>query len=299
MNDMQMRCFLMVAKHLNFTHAANQMFLSQQAVSKYVAKLEEELDCELLIRSTREVKLTYAGECYKKVFTDFFDALADAEKRIEIHSIQQEGILRLGILYDITIPQDRFRMLTESARAAGLEMRIERYEMMDIIQLLIDGKLDLVVTYGSILERSPTAAHLDSLKIQDFSLVFNFSELHPRAAEFHAVRDLDGELFITYRQHNDRRSIAEVRKDFAEKLLEHGVRSTNVEVMPNMASVDTAVEMGLGIGKCSTLNVSAHKPGIHSIPAPNSQAELIMAWRRDSVTLRQQEFITNVREKLP
>ena len=58
----QLRAFVAVAEELNFTRAAERLHLGQQAVSKSVGQLERELGVALLERTTREVRLTPAGD---------------------------------------------------------------------------------------------------------------------------------------------------------------------------------------------------------------------------------------------
>jgi len=57
-----LRAFVVVAQERNFTRAAERLHLAQQAVSKTIAQLEAELGVALLERTTREVRLTAAGE---------------------------------------------------------------------------------------------------------------------------------------------------------------------------------------------------------------------------------------------
>lgn len=57
----QLRAFVAVAEELNFTRAAERLFLGQQAVSKSIRQLERELGVVLLERTTHEVRLTAAG----------------------------------------------------------------------------------------------------------------------------------------------------------------------------------------------------------------------------------------------
>ncbi|KTR98348.1 LysR family transcriptional regulator [Pantoea dispersa] len=63
----QMRHFIAVAEHENFTRAAQSMHIVQSALSTSIKQLEEELGTPLFIRSTRQVRLTMAG----KVFLDY------------------------------------------------------------------------------------------------------------------------------------------------------------------------------------------------------------------------------------
>lgn len=57
-----LRAFICVAEELNFSRAANRLFLSQPALSRQIRALERLIGCELLRRSTHNVDLTPAGE---------------------------------------------------------------------------------------------------------------------------------------------------------------------------------------------------------------------------------------------
>lgn len=61
MNTTQLECFVNLANTLNFMKTAEQMSLSQPAVSKQIQALEQELAAKLFIRTTRSVSLTDAG----------------------------------------------------------------------------------------------------------------------------------------------------------------------------------------------------------------------------------------------
>ena len=59
-----MRAFVAVVAEGSFSNASSAIQLSPQLVSKYVSKLEEQLDVRLLHRTTRKVSLTEAGTHY-------------------------------------------------------------------------------------------------------------------------------------------------------------------------------------------------------------------------------------------
>lgn len=61
MTTEQMRTFLAVADCLNFTKAAEKLYLSQPTISRQIQSLEEECKTPLLIRTRKEVSLTPAG----------------------------------------------------------------------------------------------------------------------------------------------------------------------------------------------------------------------------------------------
>lgn len=58
----QLRTFLTLATVLNFRQAADELYMTQQAVSASMKQLESQLGCPLFSRSTRSVRLTDAGQ---------------------------------------------------------------------------------------------------------------------------------------------------------------------------------------------------------------------------------------------
>ncbi len=64
MNLLQLRYFQSVAKHENFTKAAQELFVSQPALSQMVRQLEEELDVTLFDRIGKKIRLNEAGTIY-------------------------------------------------------------------------------------------------------------------------------------------------------------------------------------------------------------------------------------------
>jgi LysR family glycine cleavage system transcriptional activator len=57
-----LRAFEAVARRLSFSAAAEELFLTQPAISRQIKSLEDELGAQLFVRGTRKVELTHAGE---------------------------------------------------------------------------------------------------------------------------------------------------------------------------------------------------------------------------------------------
>ncbi|HSM15802.1 MAG TPA: LysR family transcriptional regulator, partial [Gemmatimonadales bacterium] len=62
MNPRHLQTFLVVRRHLNYTRAAEEVFLTQPAVSRQVRQLEEELGVRLFEQIGKSLHLTDAGE---------------------------------------------------------------------------------------------------------------------------------------------------------------------------------------------------------------------------------------------
>ena len=75
LDDPKTRCFLSLAKTLNFTKTAEQVFMTQQNVSHNIAALEKELQIQLVRRNTRSVKLTDEGR-------EFYEYIAGVSEEL-------------------------------------------------------------------------------------------------------------------------------------------------------------------------------------------------------------------------
>ncbi len=77
------RAFLAVADHGGFSAAARALGASPPAVTRDVAALEARLRCQLLIRTTRHVRLTEAGERYSVDARRILHELEEAEAALQ------------------------------------------------------------------------------------------------------------------------------------------------------------------------------------------------------------------------
>lgn len=89
--------FNCVAETGNISHAAKLLYISQPAVSRAIATLEENLKTTLFIRNSRGVKLTGEGELLHEYTKKAFEALREGEESIK--RIQELGIghLKIGV----------------------------------------------------------------------------------------------------------------------------------------------------------------------------------------------------------
>lgn len=92
--------FVAVAEHHSFTQAAEALGMQRSAVSRRVAKLEEELGVQLLIRSTRHVAVSTAGQRLLADVAPLLGRLEAAVHELPEASSEPAGELR------ITAPAD-------------------------------------------------------------------------------------------------------------------------------------------------------------------------------------------------
>ncbi|MBI4967077.1 MAG: transcriptional regulator GcvA [Rhodospirillales bacterium] len=91
-----LRAFEAAARHLSFTKAAEELHVTQAAISHQVKALEEHLGRPLFRRLTRALRLTPAGEAYRPVLTEAFEAIERATRRLQAES-ERQGVLNISL----------------------------------------------------------------------------------------------------------------------------------------------------------------------------------------------------------
>ena len=84
------QCFLAVARLGSFTAAASELYMTRQAVSRQILRLERELGAELFLRTSRRVEITPAG----RLFATFYEEQAgepmdDQQKQLVASLVRQ------------------------------------------------------------------------------------------------------------------------------------------------------------------------------------------------------------------
>lgn len=101
MDTQLLEAFIAVAESGSFSVAAERIHVTQPAVSKRIAQLEEMLECRLFDRIARSVTLTEAGEALLPRAHSILQALADTRQAIHDLSGAISGRLRLAISHHI------------------------------------------------------------------------------------------------------------------------------------------------------------------------------------------------------
>lgn len=93
MELIQLLYFMEVAKYENMTLAANKNHISQQALSKSIRKLEQELGAELFDRRNRRLSLNASGKLALEQVQDIFNSIESLKKMIGRISSPQELVM--------------------------------------------------------------------------------------------------------------------------------------------------------------------------------------------------------------
>lgn len=96
-----LRVFVAVAELRHFSKAAEQLNLSQPGVSLHIRNLENEMGAKLLYRSSKQVRLTEAGEILYKRAKQINHLYDEAKQSIRLLQHEVTGQIRLGASFTI------------------------------------------------------------------------------------------------------------------------------------------------------------------------------------------------------
>lgn len=164
----QIQCFLAVAKFMNFTKAANELYLSQPVISRKVAAMEKELGVILIDRSGRNLALTPEGEKFREFFSDYIGRMDELLKELEQKRKEETGRISIGIFegWDLTeflhsISYD-FRI-----RYENIEIFFESGTPLQLMEGLKNGTYDAVIMLKVTAEALSSTGTIKEALIED------------------------------------------------------------------------------------------------------------------------------------
>jgi LysR family transcriptional regulator, cyn operon transcriptional activator len=98
----QLKYFVRSAELLNFTEAANDLFISQSTLSQQIKQLEDELDMLLFDRVGKRVRLTEAGNLFLTYARQSLQDANDGKQIIEDLKGLKAGTLKIGATYGLS-----------------------------------------------------------------------------------------------------------------------------------------------------------------------------------------------------
>ena len=237
MDVRDLEVFLAVAKHLNFSHAGEDVHLSQPSVSIRIHRLEDELQTRLFEQMGKKTALTEAGRILEPYARRVVAALDDSRKAMEEYRGLEQGALRIGAsttpgMYVVPRIIARFKHLHPK-----IAVRLGIKNTRQIEEGIINDEFDLGFVGGHLIGNE-----IETLAWRTDELVLVVPPGH-HLARRRRIRpgDLAKETFIN-------REPGSASRDVVEKHLRSLDISLNSSLeLGNPETVKLAVKDGLGI----------------------------------------------------
>lgn len=240
----QLKVFESVARHLNYTRAAEELFLTQPAVSMQVRQLEESLGVALFEQLGKRIHLTEAGQevlVYARGISQQLDELEDV-----LNHLKGVGGGKLRISVATTANYFIPTLLgTFARRYPGVTVSLDVTNRETLLQQLTENIVDLV-----IMGQPPAGLDVEAEAFMENPLVIVAPPEHPLASQKKIpLKRLQDEVFLVREPGSGTRIAME--RFFAEREIH---LKTGMEVGSNEA-IKQSVQAGLGLGLLSRVTI--------------------------------------------
>ena len=177
MNSQQLQCFIYVAERLNFTKAAESLFLSVPTVTHHIKSLEEELGTVLFYRNSRVVKLTEQGEKFYFDAKDIFMRMEDVRTQFQNYPEHKNTQLRIGCMTEIELRKLEPTLKLMHQDYPFIHPKVIVKDYFELKNLYENQQLDLVISTCGLSE------HGNFKKISTYESCAVMVDTHPLATK--------------------------------------------------------------------------------------------------------------------
>jgi DNA-binding transcriptional LysR family regulator len=193
MDDEQLLTFITVQEYNNYSRAAEELNLTQPAVTARIQKLEMELDCKLIYRDGKKILLTDEGKALLPFARRIINYMTEAKQTIGQFKTPTITIgLSPGISISIIM-----ELLTSLKEKKGFSFDLfEAQDSYEISQLIYEGRVDIGIVRDIIpfSDLQPTHFFIEQM-------LFVVGKNHPLAAKQEIkYSDLVGQTMVCYRR---------------------------------------------------------------------------------------------------
>ncbi len=197
MTSRQIECFMVVVKNMSFSKAADELFISQPSVSRYISGLEEELGVKLFIRGNKYIALSEAGRIWHDCFTLMVQEFNKAKSSTSAACGVRAGKVTFAIS-SLWGYNRNFRNFVNFFKRKYPDIQVEKMEPApahSVLEAYGEEKPMALFHIEKVLQELPE--DYSSAKIGEVPLAFYFSKAHPFASNPKiTTADFNSQLFL-------------------------------------------------------------------------------------------------------
>ncbi|MBP2642838.1 MAG: transcriptional regulator AlsR family [Firmicutes bacterium] len=282
----QIKYFISVAKHLNFTKAAKEHYIAQTAISQQIINLEKELNTVLFHRNKRTVQLTKAGAIFyeeaQHIVSILENAILTTQQTTQINSSNYQGALTIGFQHPHQTGLAASLVRNFCSTYPNVTLKLMPDFRDNLPKALQEGDLDLVFyaveTTNEIGDFSwKLIAHL----FKNY-LCAVVPTKHPLAKKNSVTRAaLAHERFVHFDRHSSPMSYYRMLRD-CEKC---GFLPNIVAEATDPETLLFLVESGTGIAvipRCFETNSNKDAVQFINLIGENETTDLVVMWRQNN-----------------
>lgn len=270
-----LRYFAAVAEELNFSRAAERLHMAQPPLSAAIRQLEQDLGTELLLRTTREVRLTEAGSVFLDGARRTLAELDRARRAAQRAGAGEIGDLRVGFSWSVRF--ETLPAIGRSFRATHPDVSLLTEEMWNarMLPALRSGTIDAAVSLCPEI-----AGEFAYLPIRREPVIALLSHSHPLAGSAAIeLQALAGERFLLFP-----RELAPRLYDFMAGLCRRAGFEPDVRGESFHSGWELQILADVDVVALAPASVTRDLPPGIAAPTlsdPSDQLETAIVWRSD------------------
>ncbi|CAG7606976.1 HTH-type transcriptional regulator GltC [Paenibacillus solanacearum] len=266
MELLQLQYFRTVARLEHLTQAAQELRIAQPALSKTIARLEEDLGVPLFDRRTRQIQLSAYGRAFLKKTEAALALLEEGRREITEMAGLERGsvVLATTTLERFSTPLGEFVSMHPETR-----FRLKQASMEEIGTLLNEGDIDFAIT-----AMPPNRSGVRSVPLLSEEVYLAVPPRHRFAQrDSVALSEVADEPFIDYKEgHPFRQMNDRLRRDA-------GMEARIVGEVDEPAAIGSLVRAGLGVAFVGACKSDQATPLIKlTIRNPGFRRTFRLAW---------------------
>src|SRR6478672_2824877 len=151
MDIRELRSFIHVARAGSFSRAASELYIAQPALSRQIAKLEEEIGVPLLTRYGRGVRLTAAGARLLERAEMITHMVSETGEQVRASADEERGHLAVGLPPTIGMLIGAELIRDFRARWPRVALHVREGLSSSLQEWVLDKRVDLAVVYNQPL----------------------------------------------------------------------------------------------------------------------------------------------------
>ena len=290
---LQMQYFITLARHMNFTRAAEALFVSQPTLSRHIELLEQELGFALIEREKKQISLTHAGEAMLVTLKSALRLIEAGREQGARLARGSQGLLRVGLLDSLDGDALLPNLIAPFRRECpDVRLEFERHSFNALRDRLSWGKLDVLITVDIDCEN---LAGVATRPVASFPKVLLMSRLHPLAGRLdRSFADFRSDtFFIPGEEDSPGREQA-----LCSVTGRCGFTPACIRTVPNLESAFFSVAAGLGVmivDKSTKYIRDPHCTYLELDEADAPRAVLVAAYRQDNTNPAAKRFLERLK----
>ena len=170
--------FVTVCRLGNITRAAEALYISQPALTRQIQELEQELGCQLLVRSTRSLSLTENGYLFMLRAQEILDLAKQAKNELSENGDILHGVIRVGIVESKIMDYFADAVVQFNKKYPHVQFEVYSADGDDLKRNLDENKLDMALLFEPVESAKYTKIPIEVT--EKWGLVIREEEVSPK-----------------------------------------------------------------------------------------------------------------------